>query len=89
MRVFGGVVAFDDTPRRGEKARVIENVTPELLEKYFEKLYSLCCESNREFVLLTAWNEWGEGAYLEPDEKDGYAYLNAIKNAVEKVNKNV
>jgi hypothetical protein len=86
---FCGTVGYDDTPRRGSKAAVLVNQSPEILEKYFEKLYSLCCESNREFVLLTAWNEWGEGAYLEPDENDGYAYLQAIKNAVDNVNKNV
>ena len=32
---------------------------------------------------MMAWNEWGEGAYLEPDEKNGYAVLESIKEALD------
>ena len=86
---FGGVVGFDDTPRRGKEARVIQGESPQLFERYFEKLYRLCCEHNKEFLLLTAWNEWGEGAYLEPDTINGYSYLEALKKAVQKVDGDV
>lgn len=84
--ILGGIVAFDDTPRRGSQARMICNSTPEKFKYYFKKLYRLCCENNKELLLLTAWNEWGEGAYLEPDEENGLAYLEALKSAVDDVN---
>ena len=34
-------------------------------------------------MMVKSWNEWGEGGYLEPDEKNGYRYLEAIKKALE------
>lgn len=78
-----GVVRFDDTPRRGENARMLIGESPELFKKYFKKLYLLNCKAKMEFLLVTAWNEWGEGAYLEPDERDQYEYLQAIKEVVD------
>lgn len=76
-----GLVGFDDTPRRGNQARIISNGSPELFERYFRELYELSCKSEKELLFITAWNEWGEGAYLEPDNINGCKYLEAVRNA--------
>lgn len=83
--MFGATVGFDDTPRRGEKARILINASANLFEKYFSQLYRISCHNNKELLFITAWNEWGEGACLEPDTENGYAYLEALKKAVESV----
>lgn len=78
---LGGLVNYDDSPRRGLNGRILIDSTPDKFEKYFKKLYEISCNDNKELLFLTAWNEWGEGAYLEPDENSGYAYLEALLSA--------
>ena len=78
-----GLVDFDDTPRRGKKGSIMDEASPEKFYGYFKKLYQKSMLLNHEFVFLNAWNEWGEGMYLEPDEAYGYGYLEAVKRVVE------
>ena len=79
----GAFVGYDDTPRRGRYGKFVKGGTPDKFGKYMKELLSVC--KDREFVFLTAWNEWGEGAYLEPDQESGYEYLEALKKAIESV----
>lgn len=80
---LSGFVQFDDTPRRGSNGRIVRGATPEKFEKYMKRLLDLSKKQRKEFVFVTAWNEWGEGAYLEPDECNKYEYLEALKRAME------
>ena len=79
----GAFVSYDDTPRRGKnRSRVLMGCTPEKFEKYLSKLIHISEEQKKEYIFLTAWNEWSEGAYMEPDELFGDSFLAAVKNCV-------
>lgn len=76
---YGSFVNYDDTPRRGEKGAVYCNNKP----KYFEKNLKIQIEKSLKmgnpFLYINAWNEWGEGAFLEPDVLNSYTYLEIVK----------
>ena len=76
----GAFVDWDNTPRKGKRGLVINNSTPQKFEKYLKKLIQKTQEEyEKDMIFLFAWNEWAEGGYLEPDEKNKYGYLEAIK----------
>lgn len=79
---LAGFVNYDDTPRRGMKGFFCKGVTPQKFENYFSQLVKKSKMLGNEYVFLNAWNEWGEGMYLEPDEEYKYGFLQAIKNVV-------
>ena len=78
---YGGFVDYDDSPRRGSKGMLMKGTTPAKFEKYLRQLLQISSSQNKEYVFITAWNEWGEGAYLEPDTTNRYAYLEALKKS--------
>lgn len=80
---YSAFVAYDDTPRRGKNGRVVKGDTPKKFQNYLRKLIEISKANDKEYLFLTAWNEWGEGAYLEPDTQNEFSYLEAVKKAVE------
>ena len=80
---YGGFVSYDDTPRRGIEGVVVENTTPELFGEFLTQLMAKNAVAGNDITFINAWNEWGEGMHLEPDEKYGEAFLEKIKPAKE------
>ncbi len=75
------LAGWDRSPRSGKKAIIYYNNTPQTFEKAVKK--ALECVKNKQpehrIVFLNSWNEWGEGAYVEPDIKYGKAKLEVLK----------
>lgn len=89
-RVFKGIFPmWDNTARRCYKGATIFESSPELYKKWLKNIMNWTKKNNpknEQFVFVNAWNEWAEGAHLEPDTKYGYAYLQATKEALEEEN---
>ena len=81
---LGGFVNYDDSPRRSRRGIIVKGANPEKFKYYLSEICKISDRQNKDFLFLTAWNEWGEGAYLEPDTIYGYEYLNAIKEITKK-----
>lgn len=81
--VPGAFVDWDNTPRKQKRGSFYESASPEKFEYYFDKLIKQAKNVyKKDMIFIFAWNEWAEGGYLEPDEKNEYRYLEAIKNAL-------
>ena len=76
---YGAFVAWDNTPRKGNDGAVYLNASPEEFGKNLKIVNQKADDEGSEFVFINAWNEWAEGAYLEPDERNRYACLEAVK----------
>lgn len=79
-KLFRGIMpAWDNTPRRQNNPTIVVNSRPNLYGAWLAYLraYSRSVQSRQEerFIFINAWNEWGEGCYLEPDLRWGLTYL--------------
>jgi hypothetical protein len=75
---------WDNTARRPTSGWIYAYSSPELYRLWLTKLCNnalSCPNPSERLVFLNAWNEWAEGAHLEPDRRYGYAYLKATRDA--------
>ncbi|REG61255.1 glycosyl transferase family 1 [Paraburkholderia sp. BL6669N2] len=90
-KLFRGVTpSWDNEARKPGKGTVFVGSTPKLYEEW---LYTVAADTIRQIaapderlVFINAWNEWAEGAHLEPDRKYGYAWLQATNDALTRAN---
>jgi lipopolysaccharide biosynthesis protein len=77
--LFRGVMpGWDNTPRRMERATIWADASPEQYGRWLAATVERMRREQppeRQLVFINAWNEWGEGAHLEPDLRHGYRYL--------------
>jgi hypothetical protein len=75
---------WDNTARRRHQALVFAHATPEVYELWVREV---AAETRRKppgerLMFINAWNEWAEGAHLEPDQRFGHQYLEATARAL-------
>lgn len=76
--------AWDNTARSGYKGLVLHNSSPDAYEAWLRQAVDRAQMQppDHRIVFLNAWNEWAEGCHLEPDTRNGLAYLEATRRAV-------
>jgi len=76
---------WDNEPRRPGRGRVYLHASPRRYRDWLRdtirtRLAAIPVE--RRLVFVNAWNEWAEGAVLEPDARLGHAWLDAHRDAL-------
>ncbi len=79
--VCGG---WDSRPWHGDNNLVRYGRTPELFKRHLLDARQLLETTRAESpgpkaILVEAWNEWGEGSYIEPHAEFGFGYLDALR----------
>lgn len=71
---------WDNTPRSGNNGRILHGTTPELFGIHLDAAIGQVASMpfDKRMVFVKSWNEWAEGNYLEPDQRFGKGYLEAL-----------
>lgn len=70
--------SWDNTARRGENGHLFVGSSPDTYGAWLSEAAHHAYRKpifDRSIVVVNAWNEWAEGAHLEPDQRVGHAYL--------------
>ena len=73
LRIHPGVMpGWDNTPRRGAAAYVFHGGNPVSFRRWLSRASAAASAAPGDpLVFVNAWNEWAEGAHLEPDSGSG------------------
>lgn len=85
LTTFPGAFAdWDNTARYKSRAVLFRGASPEAFAKWLDTLVASMPERGlpEDLIFLNAWNEWSEGAYLEPDTRYGLRYLEALREVL-------
>ncbi len=72
---------WDNTPRKGSRGHVFNRSSPEAFEVWLRDAAGRARRGPfaEPIVFINSWNEWAEGAHLEPDSRYGRAFLEAVR----------
>ena len=74
-------IGWDNNPRyQGFHPGVLRENSPEMVRRALEKAKEFADRWNTvSLITVNSWNEWTESSYLQPDDRTGYGYLQAVK----------
>ena len=79
-KLFPGICpSWDNEARKPRKGVCFSGSTPLKYGRWLAEASRKTLQhesADERLVFINAWNEWAEGAHLEPDRHYGYAYLN-------------
>lgn len=81
--------SWDNTARKMENSHIFAEPCVEKFKEWLTAATRFSTANNDEdnsFVFINAWNEWAEGAMLEPNNFTGYKNLQAVKHVTELYN---
>lgn len=84
-RFPGVMTSWDNTSRKKIAGNVFIESSPQTFELWLRHAVGLARDTlppGEQLVFINAWNEWAEGAHLEPDRRHGRAYLEATRRAI-------
>ncbi len=78
------MAGWDNTARLGGRGTVFHGATPQSYEAWLRSLVTAARlgHPDHRLVFVNAWNEWAEGAHLEPYRRFGTGYLEATRRAL-------
>jgi lipopolysaccharide biosynthesis protein len=85
LRFRSVMPSWDNTPRRRERAGLFINSGPEPYGAWLRAAVEQTRQhrgGDERLIFINAWNEWGEGCHLEPDQKYGRGFLEATRAAL-------
>ncbi|MBF0375943.1 MAG: glycoside hydrolase family 99-like domain-containing protein [Desulfamplus sp.] len=83
----GITTSWDNEPRKPGRGTTFINSNPDVYEKWLSHIAHFTdshFKEDEKIIFINAWNEWAEGACLEPDRKNGYAYLESTYSVISK-----
>jgi lipopolysaccharide biosynthesis protein len=82
LPVYPGVMpGWDNTARRGDASYVFHGSNPATFRRWLARAADAAAALRPEpLVFVNAWNEWAEGAHLEPDMRFGRGNLEAVRD---------
>ena len=88
--IRGVMPGWDNTARRLGRGTCFHGSSPDLYRRWLARAGRYAIEhpvNGEALIFINAWNEWGEGAYLEPDRRYGYAYLESSRLAIQEASR--